>query len=55
MKPSLEDKLVVSLLGVKRDEDATALLFSVLWNLDGEGRRIDDCERTLIGVATFAQ
>ena len=46
MKPLLADKLVVSLLGVERDEDATAMFSSVLENLDGEGRQINDCERT---------
>ena len=46
MKPLLADKLVVSMLGVERDEDAIALFSSVLGNLDGEGRQIDDCEST---------
>ena len=46
------------MLGVEREEDATALFSSVLGNLDGEGRQIDDYERTLTGindieVATF--
>ena len=42
MKP-----LIVSLLGDEREDDATALFPSVLGNLDGEGRQIDDFERTL--------
>ena len=33
------DRLVVSLLGVDREEDATALLSSVLGNLEGEESR----------------
>ena len=33
------DKLAVSLLGVDREEDARALLSSVLGNLEGEGSR----------------
>ena len=43
MKPLLADKLVVSMLGVERDEDAIALFSG---NLDGGGRQIDDCENT---------
>ena len=43
MKPLLTDKLVVSMLGVERDEDAIALFPG---NLDGGGRQIDDCENT---------
>ena len=39
MKPLVADKLLVSLLGVEREEDATALLSSVLENLDGEESR----------------
>ena len=36
----------MSLLGVEREEDATALLSFVLRNLDGEERQIDDYEKT---------
>ena len=39
MKPLVADKLLVSLLGVEREEDATALFSSVLENLDGEESR----------------
>jgi hypothetical protein len=40
MKPLVADKLaLVSLLGVEREEDATAFISSVLVNLDGEGSR----------------
>jgi hypothetical protein len=39
MKLLVADKLVVSLLGVEREEDATALFSSVLGNLDGEESR----------------
>ena len=38
MKPLVADKLVVSLLGVEREEDATTLFSSALGKLDGEGR-----------------
>ena len=38
-KPLLADKLVVSLMGVEREEDVTALFSSVLENLDGEESR----------------
>jgi hypothetical protein len=38
MKPLVADRLV-SLLGVEREEDATALFSSVLGNLDGEESR----------------
>ena len=53
MKLPVADKLVVtvSLLGVEREEDATALFSSVLGNLDGKGRQIDDYERTLTGIS----
>ena len=46
MKPVVVDKLL--LLGElnERKEDDTTLFSSVLGNLDGEGRQIDDCERT---------
>ena len=37
---------MVSLLGVEREEGATALLSSVLGNQDEEGRETYDCERT---------
>ena len=46
MKPAVTEKLVASLLGVEREEDATALFPSVLGNQDGEGGGIYDCERT---------
>ena len=39
-----KDKLVVSLVGIERKEYATALFSSILKNLDGEGRKIYDCE-----------
>jgi hypothetical protein len=40
MKPLVEDKLVVSLLGVGRGEDVIVMFFSsVLGNLDGEESR----------------
>ena len=50
MKPPVEDKLVISLLGFEREEDTTALILSVLRNVDGEGHEIYDCERTLTGI-----
>ena len=43
--------VTVSLLGVEREEDATALFSSVLGNLDGKGRQIDDYERTLTRIS----
>ena len=48
MKQLVADKLGVSLLGElnKSEEDTTRLSSSVLGNLDGEGRPIDDCKRT---------
>ena len=39
MKSLVADKSVVSLMGVEREEDATALFSSVLENLDGEESR----------------
>jgi hypothetical protein len=50
MKPLVAGKSVVSLLGVEREEDATALFSYVLGNLVGERRQIDDCEKTLTGI-----
>ena len=46
MKPVLVDKLL--LLGElnERKEDDTTFFSSVLGNLDGEGRQIDEGERT---------
>ena len=44
MKPPVEDKLVISLMGFEREEDTTALILSVLRNVDGEGHEIYDCE-----------
>ena len=46
MRPLVADILMVSLLGVEREEGATALLSSVLGNQDEEGRETYDCERT---------
>ena len=47
MKPLVADKLGVSLGELnKSEEDATRLSSSVLGNLDGEGRPIDDCKKT---------
>jgi len=47
MKPLVVDKLVLSLGELnEREEDATTLSSSVLGNMDGEGRQIDDCKRT---------
>ena len=37
MKSLVADKLMASLLGVEREDDATTLFSSVLGNLDGEG------------------
>ena len=45
MKPLVADKLVVSLLG-GLNEMLTTLSSSVLGNLHGEGRQIDDCKGT---------
>ena len=42
MKPVVAVKLLVTLLGIEREDDATALFSSILGNLDGEGRQIDD-------------
>ena len=39
MMKLIADKLVVSFLGVDREEDATALFSSVLGNLDGKESR----------------
>ena len=50
MKPVAADKLLVSLLGIEREDDATALFSSILRNLDGEGRQIDDYEQTLTAI-----
>ena len=46
MKPLVADKLVVSLLGELSGRKTTTLSSSVLGNLDGIGRQIDDCKRT---------
>ena len=50
MKPVAADKLLVSLLGIEQEDDATALFPSILGNLDGEGRQIDGYERTLTAI-----
>ena len=47
MKPVIAVKLLVSLLRVEREDDATALFSSILGNLDGEGRQIDDYETAI--------
>ena len=49
MKPVVTDKLLMSLLGVNERTNATALFFSVLVNLDGEGCQID-YERILTAI-----
>ena len=50
MKPVAADKLLVSLMGIEREDDATALFSSILGNLDGEGRQKDDYEQTLTAI-----
>ena len=52
MKPAAADKLLVSLLGIERKDDATALFSSILGSLDGEGQQIDDYE-TAIDIRPF--
>ena len=49
MKPVAADKLLVSLMGIEREDDATTLFSSILRNLDG-GRQMDDYERILTAI-----
>ena len=53
MKPVAADKLLVSLMGIEREDDATALFSFLFWgtwmekDADGEGRQIDDYETAI--------
>ena len=47
VKPVAADKLLVSLLGIERKNDATTLFSSILGNLDGERRQINDYETAI--------